>query len=217
MIIFDLDGTISDPLEGIAASVNHALIHHGQEPVSEQRVAAFIGPPLEKMLTTFSGVRQKRELASYIARYRDHYGKEGYARNRLYPGMIPLLRDLKKQGLALGLCTSKRSDFAARILELFQIEHLFEFVNGGDIGVSKTEQLAGLLETGQIGRDAIMIGDRAVDLEAAQRNGLPGIGVLWGYGSREELSAWGPILIASTPEEILHHLTSSRPHCRNDS
>lgn len=101
-----------------------------------------------------------------------------------------------------GLCTSKRADFAERILELFGLRHHFAFVSGGDIGIAKADQLAALLAAGAIDRDAIMIGDRAVDLEAAHANGLASCGVLWGFGSRAELEAPRPRYLVQTPDEL---------------
>lgn len=92
----------------------------------------------------------------------------------------------------MGVCTSKRTDFAEKILEMFGLWDCFSFVSGGDVGIRKADQLGGLLRDGLIDRTAVMIGDRAVDILASRDNGLFSAGVLWGYGSRDELESAGP-------------------------
>ena len=102
----------------------------------------------------------------------------------------------------MGICTSKRVDFAERILSLFQLRPYFAFVSGGDIGVGKDEQLRTLIEQGTVSHGAVMIGDRAVDMTAARANGLRSIGVLWGHGSREELLGAVPDQLLESPMDL---------------
>jgi phosphoglycolate phosphatase len=198
-LIFDLDGTLSDPLEGIGRSINHALEHHGlaSRPLTE--LARFVGPPLDGTFRELAGV--DAPVASLVARYRDRYSVTGYAENRLYDGIAPVLAALAEHRV-LGLCTSKRADFAEKILVLFGLRDHFAFVSGGDIGITKADQLRDLRETGTIDGDAIMIGDRAVDIESAHANGLAGCGVLWGFGSRDELEAARPRWLLASPIEL---------------
>jgi phosphoglycolate phosphatase len=110
------------------------------------------------------------------------YGNIGYAENVVYTGIPESLEHLASQGVPMGVCTSKRVDFAERILTLFQLRTYFLFVNGGDVGVRKGDQLRLLLEQGTIGASSTVIGDREVDGTAARTNGLHSVGVLWGHG-----------------------------------
>ena len=191
-VVFDLDGTLSDPIQGIHRSLNHALEYHGFEPVPRNRVAQFIGPPLDHTLRVLTGATESDEIAALVAKYRERYSITGYAENILYPGVGEALRVLQRHGVTMGVCTSKRADYATRILEMFEIRDSFAFIDGGEIGVEKWEQLAKLKELGAVCGRTVMIGDRAVDMTAARRNGLCAGGVLWGYGSRKELAAEQP-------------------------
>lgn len=109
--------------------------------------------------------------------------------------------------MRIGICTSKREDFAKRILSLFEISDYFEFISGGDIGITKTTQLPKLLEDGTIDENTVMIGDRAVDIASAKDNNLDGIGVLWGFGSYEELLETDPSAILKPPNELARIVT----------
>ena len=102
----------------------------------------------------------------------------------------------------MGLCTSKRTDFAERILKLFHIRDYFRFVDGGDVGLRKEQQLASLISKGAIDSTSLLIGDRAVDVYAARANGLRSVAVLWGHGSLRELQEAHPDLILESPEEL---------------
>jgi len=113
-----------------------------------------------------------------------------------------VLHGLRAAGTTLGLCTSKRADFAERILAMFGLRGLFAFVSGGDIGVHKWQQLAALRASGAVDGDAVMVGDRAVDVTSAHRNGLHACGVLWGFGSLDELQAERPRHIAEKPQDL---------------
>jgi phosphoglycolate phosphatase len=117
------------------------------------------------------------------------------------PGVLEQLSGIS--GLKLGVCTSKRVDFAERILKLFDLWHLFAFVDGGDVGIQKWQQLQALKEGGVVSLKSLMIGDRNVDLAAAHRNGLSAAGVLWGYGSLEELEEHKPAYMFTAPRELL--------------
>ncbi len=200
--VFDLDGTLSDPSEGIVRSFRHALAAHGLPAVADADIRAEIGPPLDAAFRKLAPGIDEGAITGLVATYRERYADTGYAENTLYPEIPPLLERLRAARVPLGVCTSKREDFARRILALFGLDHLFRFVDGGDVGVSKASQLSHLLSAGAIDGDAVMIGDRAVDIEAAGANGLAAVGVLWGFGGIEELAGASPAAIVDTPDGL---------------
>lgn len=202
-LVFDLDGTISDPAVGIGRCINYALEHFGYAPVAADCVSPLIGPPLDHSFRALTGSTSRDHLAELVAKYRERYAQVGYAENVLYPGIPEALAALSDAGIRFGLCTSKRVDFAQSILAMFDLRPCFAFVNGGEIGVLKHQQLAALLAQGEISASSIMIGDRAVDVEAARSNGLASVGVLWGHGTHEELSAAHPSRLLSEPAQLL--------------
>ncbi|KAB8145896.1 HAD hydrolase-like protein [Chloroflexia bacterium SDU3-3] len=202
-LIFDLDGTLSDPAVGIARSVNYALAAHGFPAFDEATVSRYIGPPLDHMFRALTGEHAPETIASLVAKYRERYGQVGFAENTLYLGIPEALAALTRRGATLGLCTSKRVDFAEQILALFGLRDYFQFVSGGVIGVPKGQQLRALLAEGVVGPASTMIGDRDVDILAARANGLRSVGVLWGHGSREELEQAGADLILGSVEELV--------------
>ena len=202
VVVFDLDGTLSDPIEGIAACVDHALRECELPSVTRAQVEQWVGPPLDELLVGVSGVTDQATLVRLIAAYRQRYTSDGWAECRPYPGVSAGLAELGAAGIAMGLCTSKREDFARQVLELQGISEHFDFVSGGDVGVPKADQLQSLLAEGRITADSVMVGDRAVDLAAARANGLRGVGVLWGYGSTDELSALRPLAILEDPSQL---------------
>lgn len=201
-LVFDLDGTLSDPAVGIGRSINYALAHYGYATIADTEVSQFIGPPLDDSFESITGNSSRAHLAELVAKYRERYAGIGYAENVLYAGIPEALQSLRSAGIPIGLCTSKRVDFADSILQLFGLREHFEFLSGGDIGVHKRQQLAGLLAQQTISAQSIMIGDRAVDIEAAKSNALTSVGVLWGHGSLEELSAAGADSLLTSPHQL---------------
>lgn len=209
LILFDLDGTISDPIRGIANSINYALVALGFEEVSQSRIANFIGMPIDETLAALSESESSNLVNQLVFKYRERFAAIGYSENSLYPGVLDALIDLHEKNVSLAICTSKRSDYAQKILQMFGLDSLFRFVNGGDVGIHKQEQIAQMLVKGEINENTMMIGDRSVDLAAAHASGLTSAGVLWGYGSREELERENPSRLFESPEEwhILEELT----------
>lgn len=202
-LVFDLDGTISDPKDGVVRSFNYALEAFGFEQRTEKQLCTLIGPPLDASFSLLTGSSDTDLINSLVAKYRERYSDVGYTENSLYDGIPEVVAKLSiNQGLKLGICTSKRTDFAKRILELFSLRHHFCFVNGGDVGMEKWQQLASLLQRGEISRKSVMIGDRFVDITAARKNNLHAAGVLWGYGSHTELSQHKPSHIFASPCEL---------------
>jgi phosphoglycolate phosphatase len=201
-LVLDLDGTISDPSLGISRCFNHALQNHGFPTVSEATIAKQIGPPLDETFMMLVPGADAAKVGELIATYRVRYSDLGYSENTLYPGIPEALDQLRKAGIALGVCTSKRADFAERILSLFGLREYFDFVDGGDIGITKASQLAGLLSSEAIDSRAIMVGDRSIDINSARANKLRAVGVLWGFGDYSELSAASPSHILEKVEEL---------------
>lgn len=190
-LIFDLDGTLSDPSEGIGRSINFALSDLGFAPIPESAVSQHIGPPLDQAFRAITRTDSTEVISRLVSKYRERYADVGYAENVIYAGIPEALACLSDSCQALGVCTSKRVDFAEKILELFGLRHHFAFVSGGEIGIRKDQQLRLLLDTGTIGQASTMVGDRAVDISAAKANGLVSVGVLWGHGTLDELTDAG--------------------------
>jgi phosphoglycolate phosphatase len=202
-LVFDLDGTLSDPKEGILHSTNDALSGFGYAPIPADAVDAYIGPPLDFAFRQITGSEDEDHIRALITRYRQAYARTGYAENTLYPGIASLLEILSQKNVKLVVCTSKRVDFAESILTLHRIRQHFSFVDGGDVGLPKWRQLQSLLENRVLSKKAVMIGDRDVDLLAARRNGLTSAGVLWGYGSRQELTRENPDYLFDKPGQLV--------------
>ena len=202
-LVFDLDGTLSDPKAGFVNSANTALSEFGYPPIEDAAADACIGPPLDSIFRRLTGSADAAHLSALIHTYREAYARTGYAENSLYPGVAGLLDTLSTKDVGLAVCTSKRVDFAESILDLHRIRHYFAFVDGADVGLPKWKQLQVLLEKRTLSRRSVMIGDRDVDLIAAHRNGLDSAGVLWGYGSRRELMRENPTYLFETPGQLV--------------
>jgi len=207
-LIFDLDGTISDPIDGIWRSINFALEYFGYDPCPEEAINNCIGPPLDESFVSLTGERSSEKAQEFVRKYRERFARVGYSENRLYPGITESLMSLAKQGFPLGICTSKRADFAEKIVKMFQLSDYFEFISGGDVGIKKSQQIKSLLLDNRIDKRSLMIGDRYVDLRAAHENGINSVGVLWGYGSREELEAESPNYLLAHPQDLKNFLKS---------
>src|SRR5262245_36877959 len=112
VVLFDLDGTLSDPLEGIARSLNYALDHFGYTPLAVDQVGPFVGPPLDQTFRTLTGLTAEAPVTELVPKYRERYAEIGYAENVLYPGVREALAHLHAAGMQMAVCTSKRRDFA---------------------------------------------------------------------------------------------------------
>lgn len=163
---------------------------------------------------SITGVSLPSHVGALVAKYRERYGDVGYTENVLYLGMAEVITVLDEAKIPLAVCTSKRRDFAERILAMFGLRDRFRFIDGGEIGVQKWQQIASLLSRGAASKTTVMIGDRSVDMIAGHRNGLLAAGVLWGHGSREELEAEQADYLFATPPD-LSALTGAGCLCRN--
>ena len=208
-ILFDLDGTLTDPAVGICGSIMYAL-EKGGYPVGEmQDYYPFIGPPLMESFMLYCGL-DEGEAQRLTQLYRERYAAVGLYENTVYPGIPALLAALRDVGTTLLLATNKPDVFAKKILEHFGLAEYFHFVAGsalsGERG-SKAEVIAyALAQQGSPpAASCVMVGDRRHDGEGARQNGIDFVGVLYGYGDREELTAAGAAeIVKSVP--ALHHL-----------
>ena len=210
-LVFDLDGTLSDPSVGITRCLNFALREHGLPTVLDSALAARIGPPLDEIFRGLIPADARVALDSLVATYRERYSTVGFAENVVYAGIPAAIEHVASRGARLGVCTSKLASYSERILAMFGVRDYFSFVDGGDVGIKKSQQLGGLLERRVIDRDAVMIGDRGVDIEAARANGLRSIGVLWGFGTPEEIASVNPTYVAGTVDDLVATVTSGNP------
>jgi len=203
-LIFDLDGTISDPFTGISRSINYALESLNYAPVDPQRIRTLIGPPLTQIFEHFLGALADRDMQDLVDKYRERYATIGYAENAIYEGIPGIIGQLADTGYRMGICTSKRVDYAQRIVDMFGLGQHFSFVDGGGDGIEKRQQIESMIALGMTANTAIMIGDRAVDVLAGKSNDLASAGVLWGFGERPELEEAAPDHLLESPADLLN-------------
>lgn len=202
-ILFDLDGTVTDPALGITNSVMYALKRYGIEVPERSELYKFIGPPLAGSFSEYYGFSEE-EGHRAVEVYREYYKDKGIFENKVYDGFEDMLKALKENGASIFLATSKPRVYAKQILEHFEIDKYFDGVVGSELNgerVEKDEVIAYALEKHSI-EDAVMVGDRSFDILGAKRNGLKSVGVLYGYGTKEELEAAGADFIVSSVEEL---------------
>lgn len=200
-ILFDLDGTLTDPKVGITRSVQYALRKFGINVEDTDTLCCFIGPPLKESFMKYYGLSDTDgELA--VEYYREYYRPTGIFENGVYEGVPELLRDLRQAGKQIALATSKPTVFARQILVHYDIMQYFDVVIGSELDgrrVKKAEVVAcALEECGCATENAVMVGDRHHDIVGGRENGLVTIGVLYGYGDRAELEEHGADLICET-------------------
>lgn len=211
-VLFDLDGTLTDPAEGICSSIQHALRMAGLPAIPNKQCYSWIGPSL---LYSFMRHAQCSEVEAkrILTFYRERYSTVGLFENAVYPGIAELLSDLKAAGVKLAVATGKPTVYSKRILEHFELLQYFDFLSGTDLNYdpgNKHEVLAKALTNLALphGASCVMVGDRFQDADSAKANGIPCIGVLYGYGDREELAAAGVILIAESVDSLRSLLLS---------
>lgn len=205
-ILFDLDGTITDPGLGITNSVMYALDKFGIKAEDRTSLYKFIGPPLQASFAKYCHFSDE-DVSRAVAYYREYYSDRGIYENELYPGITGVFDQLKDSGRRIILATSKPEFYTAEILRYFNIGHYFDFVAGATMDGSRNDKadiIAYAIEAGQITdlQSAVMVGDREYDILGAKAAGLDSIGVLYGYGSREELQSAGATYIAERVEDI---------------
>lgn len=208
-ILFDLDGTLTNPGLGITNSILYALGEMGRDTPPRESLYRFIGPPLRESFEKFCGMNEA-ESAEALRLYRVYFAERGLFENEVYPGVPAMLAALRDAGVTLLLATSKPEIYARRILAHFSLSEYFVFAGGSELSgerVRKADVIAYSLAKAGISRaadrrDIWMVGDRLHDIEGAREHGIPAVGVLWGYGSAEELTAAGASVLVDSPEDL---------------
>lgn len=192
LILFDLDGTLTDPSEGITKSIVYALKHYGIEEKPENCLK-YIGPPLGPALEEDYGVPG----AAAVQKFRERFEKKGIYENILFEETIPVLAELKKRGHILCLATSKPQFMAERVLSIFGLTKYFDGVYGATADESKVTKADIIHDAlaAHPGLEAFMIGDRKHDIKGAKANGITSIGIHSGFGDPDELEKAGADIV----------------------
>ncbi|MCM3618261.1 HAD family hydrolase [Sutcliffiella horikoshii] len=214
VILFDLDGTISDPKEGIVKSVQYALAKMDIIESDIDKLEGFIGPPLQVSFAEYYGFDEKESICA-IDYYRERFKEKGMFENVLYPDITLLLTALKENDYLLVVATSKPTIFAEKIVKYFNLEQYFQVIVGSNLDgtmSSKTEIIQYILDkyTDYEPSDFVMIGDRKHDIIGAKNTGIDSIGVTYGYGSLEEINGVEPTYIVNSVEQLKAILLGSR-------
>lgn len=208
-VLFDLDGTLTDPAEGITNSVAYALERYGIAVEDKRSLNCFIGPPLNDSFMKYYGFTPERAMEA-IWVYREYFRDKGIFENEVYEGIPELLGKIKESGRKIVLATSKPEEFAVRILEHFDLIKYFDAVAGASMDEKRNKKgdvIKYAMEKGGFtAEEAVMIGDREHDIFGARENGLRSIGVLYGYGDREEFERAGADYIATSVGDIFELL-----------
>lgn len=205
-ILFDLDGTLTDSFPGITNCIRYALEGLGREAPVAEELRWCIGPNLNESFLKLLDTEDRALGAEAMAFYRERYRAKGLFENEVYEGIVPALKVLKEAGHELSVATAKPEVFAVQIIEHFGLSGYFSHVDGSQLDgtrIDKVELIRYVMERDGIkGEEAVMVGDREYDVIGGLQNGLATVGVLWGYGSREELQAAGAGMVIESPTEI---------------
>lgn len=204
-ILFDLDGTLTDPKEGITKCVQYALRKFGIERNCDELVE-FIGPPLKEHFMEYANFSAEESVAA-VEYYRERYAPIGIFENGIYDGMIQALSMLKDMGYVLAVATSKPKIFAEKICQKYGISDYITYLSGSELDGTNTDKAAVIKNAmdalGAATDNTMMVGDRIYDLEGADTIGIPSIGVRYGYAAKGELEKGNAVEIVNTPLEIV--------------
>ena len=208
-LLFDLDGTLTDPREGITKCIAHALTRMGRTPPPLDELTFAIGPPLRPTFGRLLDTDDRELIEAALAAYRERFATVGLFENALYANIRESLALAHSAGHRLYLATSKPHVYATRILDHFDIATMFSGVFGSELDGrhdDKGELIAHLLTSeGLAAAECRMFGDRLHDVIGARKNGIDTIGVCWGFGSQAELLEAGAIALCSAPERLHEH------------
>ncbi|MBC8144322.1 MAG: HAD-IA family hydrolase, partial [bacterium] len=205
-VLFDLDGTLTDPYEGITRCLQHALSELGHDIRTQIELRSCIGPPLRQTFASLLATDDSELIERAVAHYRERFFSVGLFENELYAGTIEMLEALQRNGHRMFIVTSKVASAASRIIEYFGIAQFFERVYGSDLDGrfdDKGELIAHvLIENGLHPSHCVMVGDRLHDIQAARRNEMSSIGATWGFAVDDELSVAGATCLCSDPTRL---------------
>lgn len=203
--IFDLDGTITDSGAGIMNSIRYAMKKRGLPELPEEELKGFIGPPLKEQFQFIFGLTEE-ESVQMTEDYREYYSEKGIFENKVYDGVPEMLERLSASGVRVLMATAKPEYYAGIIADHFDFAKYFEFIGGACMDGSRTDKhevIEYVLEKYGVSckdrESTVMVGDRSNDMIGAENSGIHSIGVLYGYGSREELERAGARALAETP------------------
>ena len=215
VLLFDLDGTLTDPRVGMVRSIRFALDRLARPCPSDDVLASFVGPPLRGTFAVLLDTEDRARIEEAMSLYRERYADVGLFENCVYDGVPEMLEAARGAASALFIATSKPAVYADRIVKHFGLDHHFAGVYGAELDGRfdhKTDLLAHVVITERVAPEtAVMVGDRASDVLAARTNGIRSIGVLWGYGSEQELVGAGPEALCASPDELAPRLSQLPP------
>lgn len=207
VILFDLDGTLTDPQQGICRSINYALEHFGAQPKPLCQLTKYIGPPLRDSFAELLG-EEKAEAA--VAKYRERFSVTGLYENAIYPNVKETLELLQQEGYILCTASSKPQIFVEKILKYFEIDKYFSIIGGASLDgkIGEKEDVINLVieQLAADRKEIVMVGDTRFDLIGAQKMQLDAIGVTYGFGSEQELSRYPHIALISDISHIVNIL-----------
>ena len=205
-LFFDLDGTLTDSAPGIFNSARYSLSHFGMT-ISDENLKKFVGPPLMESYQKLCGMDEETAKEA-VFHYREHFKVKGMFENSVYDGVREMLDQLRKAGKTLAVATSKPEPYAKQILDHFGLTEYFVYIAGATFDHDKMTK-ADVLRNAVKGTGAqdlercLMIGDRKHDVEGGNTVGMETLGVLYGYGSLEELTREGAVDTAATPSDVV--------------
>lgn len=213
VILFDLDGTITDPKIGITKSFQYALQHFGIQVDNLDALEPVIGPPLKKSFSEFYHLPEE-QIESAIEKYRERFSTVGLYENEIYDGMENLLKELSEAGYTLEIASSKPTVFVEKICEHFKIKQYFTHIVGSFLDGRRGEKEEVVEEAIRLSKATpdhiIMVGDRIYDVIGAHKKEIAVIGVSYGYGGRKELEEAGADVIVDTVEQLRQELLGRR-------
>lgn len=209
-ILFDLDGTLTNPKEGITKCVQYALRSFGIERDCDELIS-FIGPPLKEQFMEYASLSEEEGIRA-VEIYRERFAPIGIFENEIYEGILPMLEELKNQGKILAIATSKPTVFSEKIAEKYGIRPYLTCLAGSELDGRNTDKAAVIKivmeKLGASKENTIMVGDREHDVIGAGKNGIECIGVSYGYAKDGELQQSGAVKIADSPYELLKILSA---------